>query len=289
MVLKLKSSHFFIGLILFFLLVETNSLNAQSLCWSIKSYKSKKVSYLYGTMHVKDKRVFNFSENVLKAMSDVDLFALEINPEKMELTAIMQMMLKGTSRSIKASLTDTEYYILDSLCKKKIKVSVSVFDNMQPIILQAFLSKSDDNDTSLQFLDMHLYKLSQKSKKEVTGIESMAEQISAFQALDYDEQIELLKKELNDASKSEDDFEKMIKFYIQGDIDSLLIFSEEYNLPTKLSKVLIEDRNIKMANRIEKIIKRQTLFAAVGALHLPGANGIINLLRKKGYRVEVFK
>jgi uncharacterized protein YbaP (TraB family) len=289
MVLKLKSSHFFIGFILLLLHFVVNSISAQSLCWSIKSDKSKKVSYLYGTMHVKDKRVFNISENVLKAMSDVDLFALEVNPEKMELTAIMQMMLKGTGRSIKASLTDTEYYILDSLCKKKIKVSVSVFDNMQPIILQAFISTSDDYDTTLQFLDMHMYKLSQKSKKEVTGIETMEEQISAFQALGYDEQIELLKKELNEATKSEDDFEKMIKFYNQGDIDSLLVFSEEYNMPTKLSKVLIEDRNIKMADRIEKIIKRQSLFAAVGALHLPGANGIINILRKKGYRVEVFK
>jgi uncharacterized protein YbaP (TraB family) len=107
MVLKLKSSHFFIGFILLLLHFVVNSISAQSLCWSIKSDKSKKVSYLYGTMHVKDKRVFNISENVLKAMSDVDLFALEVNPEKMELTAIMQMMLKGTGRSIKASLTDT--------------------------------------------------------------------------------------------------------------------------------------------------------------------------------------
>lgn len=289
MVLKSKRRNAYIGLAFLFIHFIVNSLNAQSLCWSIKSDKSKKVSYLYGTMHVKDKRVFNISENVLKAMNDSDIFALEINPEKMEISAILQMMIKGTGRSIKASLTDAEYNNLDSLCKKKVKVSVSVFDNMQPIMLQALLSKSDENDTSLQFLDMHLYKLSQKSKKEVTGIETMDEQIAAFQALDYDEQIELLKKELSEVNKSESDFEKMIKFYTQGDIDSLLVFSEEYNLPAKLSKVLIEDRNIKMADRIEKIIKRQSLFAAVGALHLPGENGIISLLRQKGFKVEVFK
>jgi hypothetical protein len=60
-------------------------------------------------------------------------------------------------------------------------------------------------------------------------------------------------------------------------------------MPAKFYKALVTDRNVKMADRIDAFIKKEPTFIAVGALHLPGADGVVALLRKKGYTVEEWK
>ena len=61
------------------------------------------------------------------------------------------------------------------------------------------------------------------------------------------------------------------------------------DMPPKLYRALVTDRNKRMAERIGDMAQKQSTFAAVGALHLPGNEGVITLLREKGYTVEAVK
>ena len=80
-----------------------------------------------------------------------------------------------------------------------------------------------------------------------------------------------------------------MKYYIEQNLDSLLVMNDKQPMPPKLYKALITDRNVRMADRIDLFIHKQPTFIAVGALHLPGPGGVIALLRKKGYTVEAWK
>ena len=81
----------------------------------------------------------------------------------------------------------------------------------------------------------------------------------------------------------------MMKYYTKGDLENLLIFSNDTEMGTEFERALIIDRNHRMADRMVPLMEAQSTFVGVGALHLPGEEGVINLLRKKGYSVQALK
>ncbi len=76
-----------------------------------------------------------------------------------------------------------------------------------------------------------------------------------------------------------------MSIYAKGDLDSLDKMNRKDPMPKKMEKALLGDRNIRMAERIDHIIGEQSTFIAIGALHLPAKDGVIELLRKKGFTV----
>jgi uncharacterized protein YbaP (TraB family) len=116
------------------------------------------------------------------------------------------------------------------------------------------------------------------------------EQISAMHSLSYQEQADLLVQSIQDVKEGPKNSDvDLMKYYIAQNLDSLLAMSDEQQMPPKLYKAMITDRNIRMADRMEVFIQKQGTFIAVGALHLPGPGGVIDLLRKKGYKVEAWR
>ena len=88
---------------------------------------------------------------------------------------------------------------------------------------------------------------------------------------------------MTDTTKKEDSLEDLVDIYARGDLDAIYSFYKKEDLSNTFNAALITDRNHRMADRIDSIMQKISLFTAVGALHLPGDEGVINLLRKKGY------
>jgi uncharacterized protein YbaP (TraB family) len=99
----------------------------------------------------------------------------------------------------------------------------------------------------------------------------------------------MLVEELRKYESSEDVMQEMVRHYLAQNLDSLLLLNDKDPMPEKFYKALITDRNRRMANRIADFTAKQQVFIAVGALHLPGEKGVIELLRKKGFLVEAVK
>lgn len=89
----------------------------------------------------------------------------------------------------------------------------------------------------------------------------------------------------NEEAKNDSLEQVMMRIYLNQDIDSLLVFYQSEKTDV-LDKALVLHRNKNMADRIAHILKEKNIFVAIGALHLPGKNGVIELLRAKGYRVS---
>jgi uncharacterized protein YbaP (TraB family) len=85
------------------------------------------------------------------------------------------------------------------------------------------------------------------------------------------------------------DGKDVLNYYLNQNLDSLSANDNDAKMPEKFYKAMVLDRNTRMADRISKFIKDQATFIAIGALHLPGNKGVIELLRKKGFTVEAVK
>ena len=92
-----------------------------------------------------------------------------------------------------------------------------------------------------------------------------------------------------DDGQGEKEMKKMLKYYMKGDLEMLEKLAAEADLGNEFETALIVERNHRMAERLIPLIKEKSTFIAVGALHLPGEEGVIKLLRKEGYTVEALK
>ena len=93
----------------------------------------------------------------------------------------------------------------------------------------------------------------------------------------------------SDSAKTREEFDKLINVYLKGDLKGMSNQMADTSLPKSFEEVFIHRRNVVMANGADKIIRKKSAFIAVGAAHLGGEKGVIELLRKKGYTVKPVK
>ncbi|EMR03088.1 TraB family protein [Cesiribacter andamanensis AMV16] len=123
--------------------------------------------------------------------------------------------------------------------------------------------------------------------KPVTGLESARDQLRVLDAIPYQEQARLLLEAVQDYQKLKDGYWNMVVSYKNQDLQSLYYVVREVSMGMKdYEKLLLTDRNRRWMPAIETMARQQASFFAVGAAHLPGENGLINLLRRRGYKVE---
>lgn len=253
------------------------------LLWEISGNNLKKPSYLFGTMHVRDSEAFDFSDSVLLKLDACEAFALEINPDSLSKEAL-NMFLGQDNRVNKLAqyLSEKEYRNLDSLMHARTGRSLKNFKTAYEanFSLMEQFSKKDKNT----FLDSWLYSVARNQNKVILGLEDFKDQM-ALMEVESKAHLAELKKSLNEGfDELEDKYKSFLTLYHSGDIDAIRAATREGLSPSDYENIVTK-RNSKMAENLIKQMQRYSTFAAVGAAHLPGTEGIINLLRKKGYQV----
>jgi len=117
-------------------------------------------------------------------------------------------------------------------------------------------------------------------------LETLEEQMKALNTIPVDDQAKQLVQAIKETQKMKNNnktMDELMKAYTEGDLTKLFQLSQKSDLKGDAQKALITQRNHNMADRIDAKIKNTSIFIAVGALHLPGEEGIIRLLEKKGY------
>jgi uncharacterized protein YbaP (TraB family) len=247
-------------------------------------------------MHASDKRIFNFSDKTNKAFAESKAYAMELDPEKMLSPSVMTQLIISGDATIKSLVPDSDYRFADSIVRLSTGVGMALLNKVEPILISAILDEYSmgitltDTSNKKDEMDLYFYKLAKKDKKKVIGIETVDEQLSALHTLSYKEQAEMLIQSIEEVKKGDKSSNSdLMKYYMAQNLDSILVMSDEQQMPPKLYKAMVTDRNIRMADRIAVFIQERPTFIAVGALHLPGVGGVIDLLRKKGYTVEAWR
>lgn len=259
----------------------TAAAQEKTLFWEISGNGLTKKSYLYGTMHVNDKVSYHLSDTFFKNLLEADMVANESDPETWDdLTDLTKEQNFDAKRNFY-----TEFY--KKVAKKTdIKAVFDVRNNFFNNMLSAIGGESSDFQENT-VLDMFIYQTGRKYNKKNVGLEdargSMIPilKIKEEDAKPKDENLQVLMKLM----KNRPFYEVLKQYYREKDI---VMLDSIYKLmmSKKAHDVLITIRNENMTRSIDSLVKKGSLFSAVGAAHLAGNDGMIALLRKRGYTVK---
>ncbi|UCH15539.1 MAG: TraB/GumN family protein [Bacteroidales bacterium] len=260
-------------------------VNGQSLLWKISGGDLDSTSYLFGTIHIKDKRVYCLNDSVLTAFEKCDAFAMEVDLNPENLAHLSSKMLLPDDQTLQDLFTEEEYQLITTVIEDITGMDILLFNRLKPIaILSLVMNFQFANDVDVS-VDEYLYREAVTKDKKIIGIETIEEQLEILETIPNDYIIDYFKN----IEHAEEDMEIIIKLYKSAELEDLLEMMLEDKSMVMIQKTLLTDRNIKMSERIQKLIKEQSVFIAVGAGHLPGREGIINMLTRAGYNVEPVK
>ncbi|MDF2433859.1 MAG: hypothetical protein JWP44_3490, partial [Mucilaginibacter sp.] len=268
---------------LFSLSAFSQQKNNYSLLWKITGNGLSKPSYLFGTMHVKDKRVFNFSDSVMRCIQSCKQFALEVHPDTITHMMFSLLQSKDTSRNIDKLLSKEQYEQLAKRFKAKNGYEMGKAD---PMLLESLMNNEDKADDQVSFIDAYLYGIARTLNKDIRGLEDANMQFD-----EYFKSRDAIKERLldliddNTVMVKDEVTEEMIKIYSTGDLNAIFQYIQQHSI---VDSEFVE-RNKVMANSIIKYMTAEPLFTAIGVAHLPGTEGVIALLRKAGYTVTQVK
>jgi len=143
-----------------------------------------------------------------------------------------------------------------------------------------------------QVLDLVLYQDALQQDKAVYGLETIREQLDLFDSMPESDQVILLRDAVDNLSELDAMNAELLAVYKQRDIEGLLALNEtsmqtgDQRLAKDFQRRVIDDRNHRMAERMQQYLQQGKTFVAVGALHLPGKEGLLNLLEQQGYTLR---
>ena len=263
-----------------------NSRFSKGILWKIDG-KHKSPSYLLGTMHSEDPRIVNLPPVVSKTLEQCDSLSLEIVPDLMTIALSVRKIVFSDGRSLDKVVDKKTYRrAIKGLSGYGIpEVTASI---MKPWAVMVTLSLPKPKTGS--FMDMTLYKMALRQDKKIYGLETVDEQIQVFETLSMDKQVFLLKEALDNLPRLPAIIEEMTVAYLQRDLGKLVAISLKYAPKDKkisdlLMKKLLDKRNLNMFRRMQPQMRAGNACIAVGALHLPGKQGLLQMLDRAGYRL----
>lgn len=258
-----------------------------ALLWRIETADGA-VSHLFGTIHSEDPRVLTLPKPVAKAYDEAATLVLEMDLGNTDNKAMGQAMLLPQDKDL-LSLVGPKLYSQSIIAMGERGYPEGVVNRLQPWAIVMTLSVPKP-ETGL-FLDYVLYRGAQEQGKKVVGLEKMEEQLAVYTDLKLAEQVTLLRDTLKEYKQFPQQFQQLIEVYLKRDLKQLVTLSEQEMtssdkaLEEHFMMALVDKRNHRMAERLAPLLNKGGVFAAVGALHLPGDNGMVALLRKQGFTV----
>lgn len=271
------------------ILCLSSAISAQSVLWRVSGRDIQSPSYLYGTIHIQDSRVFAFDSTVWHCFNSCEALAVEVLLDRLDYSVVREQMMMPKGQSIAKMLSKEDFAILDSLCKAKMGVGALFLSNMKPFFLSSALQQADLPKEEPLALDLFFLQQARNRGMYCYGLEEYMDQIKATDAISIDDQLKILRQTLHETADVAASFDSLVLAYLAFDMTMISKMLTDTTLPDNFDKVLVDKRNKTMYKRFRKIAKKQHVFCAVGAAHLPGDKGLIGLLRKKGYTVEPVK
>ena len=284
------SSCAFAGLVrgLFFVLLLGFMAVAQAqdkgLLWKLEAPEGK-TSYLFGTMHSDDRRVTDFPPAVMQALLDSELFLMELQPPQ---DPSVYLMKEGR---LDHMLTEQEFVEVIKLADFH-SMHTDIATTMKPWLLAVIFDLPKPQ--SPYTLDAMLMSLAQSRSKPIRALETIEEHFTVLDSFSIEDQLVMLRSVLKRTPEQrERNFEELVKTYLSGDLDKIIEVNARQSgeqLPPELwervLQKLLDERNVRMAERIQQQAAERSVFIAVGAAHLPGKGGLLARLRSAGYQVS---
>ncbi|MEN9609348.1 MAG: hypothetical protein RLZZ628_162 [Bacteroidota bacterium] len=258
--------------------------NKKSLIWSFQQEGSEKISYLIGTMHVRDARAFTYQNLFFQKILSCDAFATEFNLDEAAQNFSQSALMLPEGVQLKNLFTEKWYERITALFEEKVGSDLLPYDALRPILLVNILTEAILLKDAPQSLDETLWLFAKQNAKKLMGIETMQEQMDILQQMDVADQVKQVKDIARNFARFRKTLLRMTALYEEADIQALYETAKRSVKGNR--KLLLYDRNERMAREIVDIHAQHSICAAVGAGHLAGKKGILRLLKLKGFNIQ---
>ena len=273
---------------------ETINPVQNSLLWEVSGNGLTKKSYVFGTIHLIPQEKYLWTDVMEAAFRKSDQVYFELDIEQMADPMAMMGMMKyifmSNDTTLSDLLTEEEYALVDSHFKK-LGMPLFLFERMKPFFLTVFLSedmaKGNLQDGSLLSYEMVLNDKAKQEAKPTSGLETIEFQASIFDKIPYREQAQMLISALQEDATNEPQMDQLVQFYLDQNISALgkMIAEQSSSSPAGWEDDLLNRRNSNWIQQMKPLMQSSSVFFAVGAGHLPGEKGVLQLLMKEGYTV----
>lgn len=267
------------------------NIGGNTLLWQVSGKSISKPSYLYGTFHLLCREDIHFSDELKTALQRSDTVYMEMDmDDPSTLMGGMLYMTMKDGKTLKDLYSEEQYKRLSEFFADTLKTPISLLQRMKPYFLVALFYPRLMDCKTVSGVEQELVNLAENYKKEIKGLETIQFQASVFDSIPYEWQAKELLKNVDSTVQMKKEFDQMVSLYKNQQLDSLasMMNASEFS-DEGYGKILLVDRNKNWTKQLDKIMKRESVFVAVGAGHLPGQNGLISLLRKMGYTLTPIK
>jgi len=269
----------------------TAAPNNNTLLWKISGNGLEKPSYLFGTIHLLCADDAVLSDNMKKAIGAADEVYFEVDMDNLldMFGAFTKMKMKGDT-TLHELLTEEEYTRVKNYFEEKggNMIPFSMLEKYKPILAASLLESGSLPCEQTAVMEQVIMQHAKENDKKIKGLETMAFQAGILDSIPYKLQAKQLLEYIDEAGKKkggeDNELAEMWKAYNDQDLKKLedLTIKGDIGI-NNYTDLLLYRRNSNWVTKLKTLLPGKSLVVAVGAGHLPGEKGVINLLRKAGY------
>jgi len=269
----------------------TEAKTENSLLWRISGKGLEKPSYLFGTIHLICQKDFFMPEAAEEMLKETERIAFELDMDDPAVLMGMAGKMNMRNDTVLSDLLEAEdLEILSTWFKDSIGVDLASVAGQKPFVLTSMMYPKMMQCKSLTSFEGTFMDMAREQEKEIIGLETVEYQMGIFDSIPYSVQAEELVKMVERWDSTVIELAELVESYKSQDISSAAeSFKESSAGMEEFEEVLLQNRNKLWISRIDSITHEQPTFIAVGAGHLGGEEGVINLLKAEGFTLEPIK
>jgi uncharacterized protein len=271
---------------------EKNAKDFNTLLWQISGNGLTRPSYLFGTIHMICSGDAQLSDSLKAAIANSDEVYFEVDMDNLfEMLGVMKKMKMRNDTTLADLLNKSDYERVKKYFESNESIlPFSVLETYKPLLAASMLMEGSSECETPEAMEEVIMKEAKNNGKKIRGMETMAYQMSIFDTIPYKLQAEELLKYVDDAGKDSSEnkeYDKLMQAYRDQDLVQLEELTKTTDMGiANFTDILLYNRNRNWVEKLKTILPDKSVLVAVGAGHLPGEKGVINLLRKAGYTVK---
>ncbi|MGP4071201.1 TraB/GumN family protein [Piscibacillus sp. B03] len=275
---------------------EVTGDRPEGFLWKVEEGPTK--VYMLGTIHIAPDNFFPMSEHVEQAYEESDVVVPEIDMNNVNMGEMMSIMTElgqySDGTTLKDHVSQETYEQIEDSFQGSL-YTMDMLNQFKPWLVTNLLEQMRIQELGYtDGVDMHFLNKAEEDEKEVIALETVEDQLGVFAGISDDYQVEMLEETLAAQDQYEEELNKMLDLYSQGDkealLDMLIVEGEESDPEAEAYlKALNDDRNYNMTEQIKEFLEsgeEKTYFVIVGALHLTLEPHIGSILEENGFEVE---
>jgi uncharacterized protein YbaP (TraB family) len=277
-----------------------------ALLWKISGNDLKKPSYILGTHHAVEVSFLDSIPGLYTALKAAKQVVGEVDMSNMESATLnlISYSVMPEGYSYRSLLSEEDYQLLDNVLTKRMNAGMSQMQGIRPSTLTILLTQlycievfPHILNPDFEPVDRYIQTLARKQKKKIAGLETMEEQFELlYNSASIEEQTRDLLCLVKNSDEAVEQLAAVTEFYYKKQLDKLYELFQNADRATDeddacnnlslSSDGMNKERNDKWLKILPQIMKKNSSFVAVGAIHLAGEDGLLYKLAQMGYTVE---